>query len=108
MKKSKFLKGVLSAVLALSLTACSNNVTNNTTLNNALSYDDAVTELGTFYRKINPSTVPARLDVDMAEASVADSLADIDTFDMMLTGNGSLNLEIAAPSEFSGKSYPDE
>ncbi len=108
MRKSRFLKGVLAAVLALSMTACSNNVTNNSTLDSALSYDDAVAELGTFYRKINPSTVPARLDVDMSDSSIADSLADIDTFDMMLTGKGSINLEIAAPSEFSGKSYPDE
>ena len=108
MKKNRFLKGMLAAVVALAVTGCSSNVTNNNTLNNSLSYDDAVTELNTFVKKINPTTVPSRLDVDMSEASVADSLASIDTFDMMLEGNGSINIEIAAPSEFSGKSYPDE
>ena len=108
MKTKRFLKGIMAAVLALTVTGCTSNVTNNNTLNNALSYDDAVTELNTFVKKINPTTVPARLDVDMSEASVADSLASIDTFDMMLQGNGSINIEIAAPSEFSGKAYPDE
>ena len=106
--KKGFIKAALAAVLALSVTGCTSNVTSNNTLNNALSYDDAVTELNTFVKKIGPTTVPARLDVDMSEASVADSLASIDTFDMMLLGTGDINIEIAAPSEFSGKSYPDE
>ena len=106
--KKGFIKAALAAVLALSVTGCTSNVTSNNTLNNALSYDDAVTELNTFVKKIGPTTVPARLDVDMSEASVADSLASIDTFDMMLEGSGEINIEIAAPSEFSGKSYPDE
>ncbi len=108
MKKERFLKGVMASVLALAVTGCSSNITGNNTLKNALSYDDAVTELNTFVKKINPTAVPARLDVDMSEASVADSLASIDTFDMMLEGSGEINIEIAAPSEFSGKSYPDE
>ena len=108
MKKNRFLKGIMAAVLALTVTGCSSNVTNNDTLNNSLSYDDAVTELNTFVKKINPTTIPARIDVDMADASVADSLASIDTFEMMLQGSGNINIEIAAPSEFSGKSYPDE
>lgn len=108
MKKNRFLKGLMAAALALTVTGCSSNVTSNNTLNNSLSYDDAVTELNTFVKKINPTTIPARIDVDMADASVADSLASIDTFDMMLQGSGNINIEIAAPSEFSGKSYPDE
>lgn len=108
MKKNRFLKGLMAAALALAVTGCSSNVTSNNTLNNSLSYDDAVTELNTFVKKINPTTIPARIDVDMADASVADSLASIDTFDMMLQGSGNINIEIAAPSEFSGKSYPDE
>lgn len=108
MKKDRILKGLMAAVLAFAVTGCSSNVTSNNTLNNSLSYDDAVTELNTFVKKINPTTVPARIDVDMSDASVADSLASIDTFDMMLEGSGSINIEIAAPSEFSGKSYPDE
>lgn len=108
MKKNRLLKGLMAAALALTVTGCSSNVTSNNTLNNSLSYDDAVTELNTFVKKINPTTIPARIDVDMADASVADSLASIDTFDMMLQGSGNINIEIAAPSEFSGKSYPDE
>ncbi|RKM55133.1 VWA domain-containing protein [Butyrivibrio sp. X503] len=109
MKKSKrILRGLAATVLAIAITGCNGNVTENGTLNNSLSYDDAVTELNTFVKKINPTTIPARLDVDMSDASVADSLASIDTFDMMLEGNGEINIEIAAPSEFCGKSYPDE
>lgn len=104
----KALNGVISLALAVSLTACSGVKTGNSTLDNALSYDDAVSELDTFVKDIKPTTVSPRLDVDMSEASVADSLADIDTFEMMLTGSGSINIEIAAPSEFSGSSYPDE
>ena len=80
--KKGFIKAALAAVLALSVTGCTSNVTSNNTLNNALSYDDAVTELNTFVKKIGPTEVPARLDVDMSEASVADSLASIDTFDI--------------------------
>lgn len=109
MRMKRFLKGAAAAVLALSMTACTtDNVTVNNTQTSALSYDDAVKELNAFVKNINPQTVSARLDVDMEEASVADSLADIDTFDMMLKGNGEINLEIAAPSEFSGSAYPDE
>lgn len=108
MKKGKFLKGALALTLALSVTACSGSMTSNSTLENALSYDDAVTELNTFVKKIDPQTTTARLDVDMDNASVADSLADISTFDMVLEGSGQINIEIAAPSEFSGSSYPDE
>ncbi|WP_026652655.1 vWA domain-containing protein [Butyrivibrio proteoclasticus] len=107
MKKGKFLKGALAVLLALSVTACT-NTTQNATLSNSLSYDDAVTELNSFVKKIDPTTVQARLDVDMSDASVADSLADIDTFDMVLEGTGEINIEIAAPSELSGSSYPDE
>ena len=108
MRKGKFLQGALALTLALTVTACNGSMTSNSTLENALSYDDAVTELNTFVKKINPQTTTARLDVDMDNASVADSLADISTFDLVLEGSGQINIEIAAPSEFSGSSYPDE
>ncbi len=108
MRKGKFLQGALALTLALTVTACNGSMTSNSTLENALSYDDAVTELNTFVKKIDPKTTTARLDVDMDNASVADSLADISTFDLVLEGSGQINIEIAAPSEFSGSSYPDE
>ena len=44
----KALNGVISLALAVSLTACSGVKTGNSTLDNALSYDDAVSELDTF------------------------------------------------------------
>ena len=91
------------------LTACGNDGmtgTSNTGVK-ALSYEEATKELDAYYRKVEPKTVQARLDVDMADSSVAASLASIDTFPITVRGNGTINIEIAAATELSA-SAPDD
>ena len=73
----------------------------------ALSYDDAIKELSTFYGSIHPTTLEPQLDLNMDNSSVASSLADIDTFDITVRGTGSVNIEIAAATEFSSEA-PDD
>lgn len=110
--RKKILSVVSALVMALSLTACSAGFgddvyTENEAKANALSYDDAVKELDTFVKQINPRTMQARLDTDLTETSVESSLADIDTFSKTVIGRGAIDIEIATPSEFSGAS-PDD
>ncbi len=111
MKKFKKYAG-LALVLCLLVTllaGCSDDVsvTNNSAVSNALSHDDAIKELETFYSNINPKTVNARLDVDMTDASAASGLASIDTFPITVQGRGEINFEIAAATELSA-SAPDD
>jgi len=92
----------LSACLLLS--GCSSS---HSAGSSSLSYEDAVKELDAFVKDINPRTVKARLDVDMEEGSVASSLADIETFDITTQGTGQIDIEIAAATEMSATSEPD-
>ena len=73
-----------------------------------LSYEDAETELDALLTKIRVDEVqdPA-MDIYTDEVSVADTLADISTFPFTVEGSGEINIEIAAPSEFTGES-PDD
>ena len=74
----------------------------------ALSKEDAKTELDSLMTKVevNEVTDPV-MDIYQEETSALDTLADIDTFPLVLEGHGQINLEIAAPSEFSGEA-PDD
>ena len=106
---TKFAGLILVLVLVVTLLAgCSSDVSmTNSNTSNALSHDDAIKELETFYSNINPKSVNARLDVDMADASAASGLASIDTFPITVQGRGQINFEIAAATELSA-SAPDD
>lgn len=81
--------------------------TENTSKYEELSYNDAVHELDAIYGDIKPKEISPRLDVDMTTGSIASSLASIDTFPITEKGNGEVNIEIAAATEFSAKA-PDD
>ena len=70
------------------------------------TYDEATTELSAFYKDIKKDTKTPRMDIYDDNSDVT-TLADINTFPLSVEGNGSINIEIAAPSELSGSS-PDD
>ena len=70
------------------------------------SYDEAIKELKAFNDQIQTDEVRPQLDIYKNEAASA-TLADIKTFPLTVEGNGSINIEIAAATEFSSDS-PDD
>ena len=73
-----------------------------------LSYEDAQTELDALLTRVHQYEVESpEMDIYSDEVTVADTLADIDTFPITVQGSGEIDLEIAAPSEFTG-SQPDD
>lgn len=104
-----FMKKLLSTALAGAMTVgmmtgCGSSYTNGDY--KSMSYDDAVTELKTLSDSINETVAYESIDkvpVDMnyVGSDIASSLADIDTFKMVVEGEGDINIEIAAPSEFT-------
>ncbi len=108
MRKNKFIKTialVLSSCMLLSGCGLDGVRTANV---KTMSEEDAKTELSALLKKVNVKTVDNPIiDLSLEEASQKDALADIDTFDVVLKGNGNIDIEIAAPSEFCG-SAPDD
>ncbi len=106
---TKFAGLILVLILLVTLLAgCSSDVSmTNSNTANALSYDDAIKELETFYVDIKPRNVEAPLDVNMTDAAAASGLASIDTFPITVQGRGEINFEIAAATELSA-SAPDD
>lgn len=70
------------------------------------TYDEAVQELSSKLTKVTVTEVKAPLDIYNLDTTIT-TLADIDTFDLTVRGNGQLDVEIAAPSELSGDT-PDD
>ena len=70
------------------------------------SYDEAIKELKAFNDQIQTDEVRPQLDIYKNEAASA-TLADIKTFPLTVEGNGSINIEVAAATEFSSDS-PDD
>lgn len=90
------------ALLASILAGC--GLTNEQTL----SEEDAVKELDALLSHVNVTTKDAPVDISGTdEISVADTLADISTFPLVVRGNGAINLEIAADTELSSDA-PDD
>ena len=100
--RKKFLSTILIAAMTVaSLSGCS-SVYKDAAVG-ALSEEDAKKELKSLMTKVDVTTNDSPiLDIYSDEVSEADTLADIDTFPITVQGNGQINLEIAAPSEFSG------
>ncbi|MDO4804247.1 MAG: VWA domain-containing protein [Lachnospiraceae bacterium] len=73
----------------------------------ALSYDDAVEEVRTLADAVKPATLTPQLDLDAEDLASDAALADIDTFEMPVKGDGDINIEIAAATELSS-SAPDD
>ncbi|MCR5097442.1 MAG: substrate-binding domain-containing protein [Lachnospiraceae bacterium] len=105
-------KRITALVLAASmllLTACGSDViTKNSGRENALSYEDAKTELESLLKKVDVSTVTnPTMDIYSEQSTEADALADIDTFPIMVHGRGDIDIEIAAATEMSADA-PDD
>ena len=108
MKRRKLMALVLGAVMVFG-TACSGDaITQNQNRVNALSYDDAITEMDTLMKKVtvNKVTDPV-MDIYSEETTEADALADISTFPITVDGNGEIDIEIAAATEMSADA-PDD
>lgn len=108
MKNKKYakVKSVILAMIAACITAgtligCGGVYTDNNTPR--LSKEEAEKEMKSLLTKVNIYTNNnPTLDIYAEETTEADALADIDTFPITVQGTGSINIEIAAPSELSG------
>lgn len=101
-------KRIFAAVIALVmltsfLTGCGKKSGKN---KEEYTYDEAVTELNAFYKEIKVDNVKPTMDI-YNESSVDVSLADIDTFPIVVKGSGSVNIEIATATEMSSNA-PDD
>lgn len=107
MRKKRFFSGMIAVITAVSmLTGCGNVYTEGQV--SRLTEEEAQKELTALMKKVdvtvNQNPV---LDIYSEEVSEADTLADIDTFPITVSGNGSINIEIAAATELSA-SAPDD
>ena len=92
-----------AAVLISLLTACGASSDSS-----SMSYEDAVEEIVSLLKKVDVSTVEdPDLYIYTDDTTEADALADIDTFDITVEGDGEINIEIAAATELSSDS-PDD
>ena len=113
MKRSVVAKKVLAAVLSATLaagllTGCGGVRSENDDRVNALSPDDAKTEMATLLKKVKVKEVSDPiLDIYSEDVSEADALADIDTFPITVEGRGQINIEVAAATEMSADA-PDD
>ncbi len=103
-------KKVLSALLAATMVAASLTGCNNVRSDGAVSKlteEEAKKELKSLMTKVDVSTNSnPTLDIYSEDVSEADTLADIETFPITVTGNGEINIEIAAATELSAEA-PD-
>ena len=104
--KKKVLSALLAATMVVaSLTGC-NNVRSDGAVSK-LTEEEAKKELKSLMTKVDVSTNSnPTLDIYAEDVSEADTLADIETFPITVTGNGEINIEIAAATELSAEA-PD-
>ncbi|MCR5774892.1 MAG: VWA domain-containing protein [Lachnospiraceae bacterium] len=72
----------------------------------AYSPEESMKELEAYYSEIAPIQTEPPLDIYQTEDEVT-VLADIDTFPIVVTGNGQVDIEVAAATEMSAKA-PDD
>ena len=100
MKKKVLSMLLATAMIAASLAGCSK--VHNDGAVSKLTEDEAKKELKSLMTQVSVKTNPNPvLDIYAEEVSEADTLAEIDTFPITVTGNGQINLEIAAATELS-------
>lgn len=99
----KIVVSLLSLLLIFSMTACSSSPTDSN-----LTEDEAKKEIKSLMSRVDVSEQEDPvMDIYSDETSEADALASIDTFPLMVEGNGDINIEIAAATEMSSDS-PDD
>ena len=98
----------LMAVCALVFTGCGDSGQRAGKSTKTLTAEESGAELASLMKKISVSEVTDPvMDIYMEDNSKSSALADIDTFPIVLQGSGDIDIEIAAPSEFSGEA-PDD
>ena len=112
MRKNKKIKWLcLLAMGAMFLGGCSEEQPVRTERENsqrAMSYEDATAEMTSLLKKVETSTVQKPvLDIYSDDVSEAEALADIDTFPITVSGDGEIDIEIAAATELSSDA-PDD
>lgn len=107
-KSKKYVSMLLACVMGVvSLMGCSNG---NTRVENesSMSFEDAVTEMNSMLKKINVEKISKPvMDIYSDDGSDTAMLDDIDTFPIMVEGEGDINIEIAAATELSSNA-PDD
>lgn len=104
---------LLASVLALALlTGCGQeqktDVVRTERSADKLSYEDAASELTTLLKKVEVHQVKnPTLDIYSDDTSEAEALADIETFPIVVEGDGEIDIEIAAATELSSNA-PDD
>ena len=107
MKKYR-IAAVVMALCMMFLCACGGGVITDSGRDKALSYDDAKTELESLLKKVSVSTVDKpTMDIYSEQTTEADALADIDTFPIVVEGDGQIDIEVAAATEMSSEA-PDD
>ena len=105
MKKKVLSVLLASTMVVASLTGC-NNVRSDGAVSK-LTEEEAKKELKSLMTKVDVSTNSnPTLDIYAEDVSEADTLADIETFPITVTGSGEINIEIAAATELSAEA-PD-
>ena len=100
MKKKVLSMLLATAMVTTSLVGCSNG--HNDGVVSKLTEDEAKKELKSLMTQVSVDTNSNPvLDIYAEDVSEADTLADIDTFPITVTGNGQINIEIAAATELS-------
>ncbi|MGN1141304.1 MAG: substrate-binding domain-containing protein [Oliverpabstia sp.] len=102
---SIFLVCVIGVV---SLMGCSSNGNTRVENESSMSFEDAVTEMNSMLKKINVEKISKPvMDIYSDDGSETAMLDDIDTFPIMVEGEGDINIEIAAATELSSNA-PDD
>lgn len=103
----KKLKLLLAMLLCIAITSgCSDVTMQEKTAE--LSVEDAKKELDALLTRVNVTEVEnPKLDIYTDDISENAALADIDTFDIVVKGNGAINIEVAAATELTSES-PDD
>ena len=71
------------------------------------TYDEAITELEAFNKKLSADTRKPALDI-YNSTTTNSALADISTFPIVVSGKGQINIEVAAATEMSKEKAPDD
>ena len=106
-KKKRVLSFLLVFVfLVTALAGCGDVYTSS---ESNLTQEEAEKELSSLLSKIESKSVDSpTLDIYSTETSEADTLADIDTFQTTVKGNGDINLEVAGATEMTSDESPDD
>ncbi len=103
------IKRTLAIVMTIALmvtmfAGCAEYATSEETI---YTYDEAITELEAFNKKLSADTREPKLDI-YNSASTSSALADINTFPIVVNGKGQINIEVAAATEMSKEKAPDD